>query len=154
MPGHEAISFGNSLALAAILGGASLIVSGGGGAAPAQAGPFVIADQAFPEASDADVKYRIIVRFANDPALDRCFKSFRSDPVISRTCFDTWRADKPDITGFTLEHVSYSGEAILSVSAGGSVAGAQAVRDIAGRISKLAYVKYADPDLTAQPGCE
>ena len=93
-----------------------------------------------------------IVRFNDNPEINRCLQLFRKDKAASRAEFAEWASKHPALDGLSLERVNYSGEAILSYRGANDANPASSAKAIQARLNDLPFVRYADPDYTAFPG--
>ncbi|MEQ9315893.1 MAG: hypothetical protein RLN72_08565, partial [Henriciella sp.] len=93
-------------------------------------------------------RYRLIVRFDDEPVLDELARSFRKDPDAARARFTQWSADKPALKGLFLDSASYSGELVLTNS--GPRSRDQAIADI----KAMDNIAYVEPDYSAEASKE
>ena len=93
-----------------------------------------------------------VVRFNDNPELDRHLKAFRKDKAASRAAFAKWAAKHPELDGLTLERVNYSGEVVLSYRGADDANPVTNAKEMQARLNDLPIVRYADPDYTAFPG--
>lgn len=124
-------------------------------AQPGQPGPGAMPGVANDQTPGAgpDMGVEIVVKFRDDAKVKDIIDAYWKDAASARRKFETFKAGRPEFATLTLDRVTYSNELVLVPSA--PVAAAErmpAMRALAARISGVADISYAEPNMTAHPG--
>lgn len=95
----------------------------------------------------------IVVKFKDDSKVKDIIDAFWRDQTSARSKFEAWKSSRPEFAKLKLDRVTYSNELVL-VHDGSVPADARLpqMREIAKKLSSVADVSYAEPNMTAQPG--
>lgn len=88
-----------------------------------------------------------IVRFNDEPELDKVCRNFRRDEAGTRAAFNAWAAKHAPLKGLQLVRASYSGELILALPA--SAASGRSARDVIAALETIDNLAYAEIDSMA-----
>jgi len=88
-----------------------------------------------------------IVRFNNEPELDKVCRNFRRDEAGTRAAFDAWARQHSALKGLKLVRASYSGELILALPARDPAG--RTARDVIAALQRLDNLAYAEIDSMA-----
>lgn len=88
-----------------------------------------------------------IVRFNDEPELDKVCRNFRRDETGTRAAFNAWAAKHAPLKGLQLVRASYSGELILALPA--NKASGRSARDVIAALETIENLAYAEIDSMA-----
>ncbi|MBU6318275.1 MAG: hypothetical protein KGS00_01360 [Alphaproteobacteria bacterium] len=113
--------------------------------------PGIASDQGAP--ANLSISPEMVVKFKNDARVKPIIDQFWKNPIAARKAFLELRSKRPDLSGLTLDRVTYSNELVLVPDASSKKPmGAKEMREIARKLTKSPDIEYAEVTMTAHPG--
>jgi hypothetical protein len=94
----------------------------------------------------------VVVKFKDDGVVKDIIDAFWKNPQTAKAKFDVFKRSRPEMTGATLDRVTYSNELVLvyPCAVTSKLERATGMREIVSRLLASPEISYAEPEMTVQ----